>query len=56
MDPLTRLGNRRMLEALLEEMCLSGESKRNQYGLILVDIDHFGLYNNHYGHMQGILR
>jgi len=53
MDPLTRLGNRRMLEALLEEMCLSGESKRNQYGLILVDIDHFGLYNNHYGHMQG---
>ncbi|EGA68720.1 GGDEF family protein [Vibrio sinaloensis DSM 21326] len=53
MDPLTRLGNRRMLEASLEELCLNGKDKRQHYGLILADIDHFGLYNNHYGHMQG---
>jgi len=53
MDPLTRLGNRRMLEASLEELCLENDEARQHYGLILVDIDHFGLYNNHYGHMQG---
>lgn len=53
MDPLTRLGNRRMLEALLEDICFDAKDETNYYGLILVDIDHFGLYNNHYGHMQG---
>ena len=53
MDPLTRLGNRRMLETTLEELCMSCEDGSQHYGLILVDIDHFGLYNNHYGHMQG---
>lgn len=53
LDPLTRLGNRRMLESLLEEICFECCDKPNYYGLILVDIDHFGLYNNQYGHMQG---
>lgn len=53
LDPLTRLGNRRMLESLLEEICFECNETPNCYGLILVDIDHFGLYNNHYGHMQG---
>lgn len=53
MDPLTRLGNRRMFETVLESMCLPTSTERSYYGLILVDIDHFGLYNNHYGHMQG---
>ncbi|MDA0149671.1 sensor domain-containing diguanylate cyclase [Vibrio sp. LaRot3] len=53
MDPLTRLGNRRMLESLLEDICLDKNSGNAIYGLILVDIDHFGLYNNCYGHMQG---
>jgi len=53
LDPLTRLGNRRMLESMLEEICFEGDDSATCYGLILVDIDHFGLYNNHYGHMQG---
>ena len=53
MDPLTRLGNRRMLESLLEEICVDGKGRGAIYGLIIVDIDHFGLYNNYYGHMQG---
>ncbi|KII76056.1 GGDEF domain-containing protein [Vibrio renipiscarius] len=53
MDPLTRLGNRRMLESLLEEIGVDGKGCGASYGLILVDIDHFGLYNNYYGHMQG---
>ncbi|WP_114766767.1 sensor domain-containing diguanylate cyclase [Vibrio rhodolitus] len=53
MDPLTRLGNRRMLESVLERVCLSAEAGEETFALILVDIDHFGLYNNCYGHMQG---
>jgi len=53
LDPLTRLGNRRMLEALLEDICLDNSQCSECYGLIIVDIDYFGLYNNHYGHMQG---
>jgi len=53
MDPLTRLGNRRMLEGLLESICGAHSVKEETFALILVDIDHFGLYNNYYGHMQG---
>ncbi len=53
MDPLTRLGNRRMLESMLEELCVESKNEPASFGLVLVDIDHFGLYNNHYGHMQG---
>jgi diguanylate cyclase (GGDEF)-like protein len=53
LDPLTRLGNRRMLEALLEDICRNTTSGSQCYGLIIVDIDYFGLYNNQYGHMQG---
>ncbi|OLQ89691.1 diguanylate cyclase [Vibrio panuliri] len=53
MDPLTRLGNRRMLEAVMEEICDSNKQVEETFALILVDIDHFGLYNNYYGHMQG---
>ncbi|MGF1696596.1 GGDEF domain-containing protein [Vibrio lamellibrachiae] len=53
MDPLTRLGNRRMLEHLLESKCISEKRAKTLYGLILLDIDHFGLFNNHYGHLEG---
>lgn len=53
LDPLTRLGNRRMLESLLEDFCDDQQPAIRCYGLILVDIDFFGLYNNHYGHLQG---
>ncbi|MGC9404380.1 sensor domain-containing diguanylate cyclase [Vibrio genomosp. F10] len=53
MDPLTRLGNRRMLEHLMESKCLAQKQVKTKYGLILLDIDHFGLFNNHYGHLEG---
>ncbi|WP_194436541.1 GGDEF domain-containing protein [Vibrio fluminensis] len=53
MDPLTRLGNRRMLESVLEKTCSHCDGSKQTFGLIIVDIDHFGLYNNCYGHMQG---
>ncbi len=53
MDPLTRLGNRRMLEHLLEDLCCKHGGDVVEYGVILVDIDHFGLFNNDYGHLEG---
>ncbi|NAW69483.1 diguanylate cyclase [Vibrio sp. V27_P1S3P104] len=53
MDPLTRLGNRRMLTHLLEQICEQYDVQPVDYGVILLDIDHFGLFNNHYGHLEG---
>lgn len=53
MDPLTRLGNRRMLTHLLEQICEQYDPQPIDYGVILLDIDHFGLFNNHYGHLEG---
>ncbi|MCF8780067.1 GGDEF domain-containing protein [Vibrio sp. IRLE0018] len=53
LDPLTRLGNRRMLEHVMESICLREDDKALSLGLILIDIDHFGLFNNHYGHLEG---
>lgn len=52
-DPLTRLGNRRMLEHLLEQTCEQTFKEVINYGVILLDIDHFGLFNNYYGHLEG---
>lgn len=53
MDPLTRLGNRRMLTHLLEQTCERREACCVDFGVILLDIDHFGLFNNQYGHLEG---
>ena len=52
-DPLTGLSNRRMFD-----QCLHAEwqrSARNQLSLslLMVDIDHFKRYNDHYGHLAG---
>ncbi|EOH0513517.1 GGDEF domain-containing protein [Vibrio fluvialis] len=53
MDPLTRLGNRRMLTHLLEQTCERRDARCVDFGVILLDIDHFGLFNNQYGHLEG---
>ncbi len=53
LDPLTRLGNRRMLEHVMQKYCYLENDAWMSFGLILIDIDHFGLFNNHYGHLEG---
>lgn len=53
LDPLTRLGNRRMLEHVMQKYCYLEHDELMSFGLILIDIDHFGLFNNHYGHLEG---
>ena len=58
LDPLTRLGNRRMLTQVLDDLNCDGQGAfvtqhEVTFGLILVDLDHFGLYNSVYGHTEG---
>lgn len=50
LDPLTGLYNRRGLKNRLDTL-LSLDS--GQHYVLLIDIDHFKAYNDHYGHMMG---
>lgn len=52
-DALTGLANRRQIQPQLDELTakhLSGESKG---AVLLIDIDYFKRYNDHYGHLVG---
>lgn len=48
-DPLTGLGNRRVMESALEDWRLCG----NRYAVISMDIDHFKRVNDMHGHAVG---
>lgn len=52
-DPLTGLANRRYIDKILESK--TDEMKRYglAFGVLFIDIDHFKLVNDHYGHEMG---
>jgi diguanylate cyclase (GGDEF)-like protein/PAS domain S-box-containing protein len=52
-DGLTGLGNRRFFDQLLAEYWQQCARSGLPMTLILLDVDHFKLYNDHYGHQQG---
>jgi two-component system, cell cycle response regulator len=52
-DALTGLGNRRRMEEDLERTHVRSLRGERTYGVALFDIDHFKLYNDHYGHLAG---
>lgn len=52
-DPLTRLGNRRQLSKHMDDIATHKSGSPQNIGLILLDIDHFGLFNQEYGHLEG---
>lgn len=52
-DSLTGLPNRRLFDQRLEYMVLEAGAKSTPLAVIMLDIDHFKLYNDHYGHLQG---
>jgi len=52
-DPLTGLGNRRRMDADLEQTHARAVRLGRSYGITLFDIDHFKRYNDHYGHPAG---
>ena len=53
LDPLTRLANRRYLEATLEQRCQEMNRYQWSCGVILLDIDHFKAINDGFGHLVG---
>jgi diguanylate cyclase (GGDEF)-like protein len=52
-DPLTRLGNRLRLWEDLDALSARAERYGHGYCAILLDIDHFKLYNDTHGHLAG---
>jgi diguanylate cyclase (GGDEF)-like protein len=52
-DPLTGLGNRRRMEQDLESTHARAMRTGRPYAITMFDIDHFKLYNDHYGHPAG---
>lgn len=52
-DALTGLANRRRFNEALESEFLRARRAAQPMGLAMIDIDHFKLYNDHYGHQGG---
>ena len=52
-DPLTGLFNRRYMEETLERELSRAERLNAPLGVIMVDVDHFKIFNDTYGHAAG---
>lgn len=52
-DPLTQVANRRYFEDRLENEWRRIVREKGEVAIIMIDIDHFKLYNDHFGHQQG---
>jgi len=52
-DALTEVGNRRMFDQTLKTEWARAARRGEAIGLLMIDIDHFKEYNDHYGHPAG---
>lgn len=52
-DGLTDVANRRMFDSVLEVEWDNARRNNHALSLIMLDIDYFKQYNDHYGHVQG---
>jgi diguanylate cyclase (GGDEF)-like protein len=52
-DGLTNVGNRRMFDSVLQKEWDGARGSGTPMSLIMLDIDFFKQYNDHYGHVQG---
>jgi diguanylate cyclase (GGDEF)-like protein len=52
-DGLTNLYNRRFLDTTLERLWLHSIRSGSPLSMIIIDIDYFKAYNDHYGHQAG---
>ena len=53
LDPLTELANRRHFDEFLLQVWSRGRQDGREVALLMIDVDHFKLYNDHYGHPAG---
>jgi diguanylate cyclase (GGDEF)-like protein len=53
LDGLTGLANRRGFDRELERAWRRADELRQPLALMMIDIDHFKLFNDRYGHVQG---
>lgn len=54
-DALTQIANRRRFDEEFLVEVSRGQREKTPLSLIMVDVDHFKLYNDHYGHSAGDL-
>ncbi|WP_454562655.1 GGDEF domain-containing protein [Pseudomonas sp. AIG] len=52
-DGLTGIANRRMFDTVLEREWLNAQRTGLPLSLLILDIDYFKQYNDHYGHIKG---
>lgn len=52
-DGLTGLANRRHFDETLDQFVRNSKTEKSSLSLIMIDIDHFKLYNDYYGHIKG---
>jgi len=52
-DALTGIANRRLFDETLEREWLRARRAGNAVSLLMIDVDHFKIYNDLYGHPQG---
>lgn len=52
-DPLTRLGNRRYLTEHMEQEIARSQRTGETFSVVILDIDHFKMVNDRYGHNAG---
>ena len=52
-DALTGLANRRRLDELIEQEWFRARREQQSLALLMIDVDHFKLYNDRYGHQAG---
>jgi diguanylate cyclase (GGDEF)-like protein len=52
-DPLTDVANRRHFDEFLSQVWSRAQHDGEDVALLMIDIDHFKRYNDHYGHAQG---
>jgi diguanylate cyclase (GGDEF)-like protein/PAS domain S-box-containing protein len=52
-DALTDVGNRRLFDHTLKTEWARAARRNEPVGLLMIDIDHFKEYNDHYGHPAG---
>lgn len=55
LDPLTQLANRRALDERVATEWQRAMRGQSAISLLMIDVDHFKQYNDHYGHVAGDL-